>query len=469
VSNTTDAAQSVTADLVVRCGWLVTCGPEGVLRNAELAVKNGRILAVGRGQKVEARTVLDRRDHIVFPGLVNTHAHLYQNLLKGIGHDLPLARWNREAIAPAAAHLTEEDCYIAALSGCVESLLGGTTTLVEFMHNHPRPRLSDSIISAARETGIRLIFGRGYRDRAREPVFENMAEPVERSLEDVQRLMSTFPPDDDGLLRFALAPAGIRTGVSKHGLAQTAAFAVENDLPVTMHVLETAADDECSRELYGSTTTELLEHVGLLRPRFVAVHCCAASPEDVARLARSGAAISHNPASNMILASGVCPVPAFLDAGATVALGTDGAASNNTLDMLETIKLTGLLHKMQARNPAIVTAEALLLAATLGGARALGREAELGSLESGKRADFVVYDPYVARSAAVHDPVATLVYSAGREGICDVAVGGRLMVCDHRLVRHNERDVSRRVQAQAGELQRRMHLPTAMEARNPVQ
>jgi 5-methylthioadenosine/S-adenosylhomocysteine deaminase len=390
-------------------------------------------------------------------------------LLKGIGHDLPLARWNREAIAPAAAHLTEEDCYVAALGGCVESLLGGTTTLVEFMHNHPRPRLSDAIIGAARETGIRFVFGRGYRDRAREPVFESMTEPVERSLEDVQRLISTYPPDADGLLRFALAPAGIRTGVSKEGLAQTAAFATEHGLPVTMHVLETAADDECSKELYGSTTTELLEQVGLLRPGFVAVHCCAATPEDVIRLARSGAAISHNPASNMILASGVCPVPAFLDADATVALATDGAASNNSLDMLETIKLAGLLHKMQARNPAVISAESLLHAATLGGARAIGRDAEIGSLEPGKRADFVVYDPYVARSAAVHDPVATLVYSAGREGIRDVAVGGRLVVCDGRLVRHDERDVSRRLQAQALDLQRRMHAPTALQAANPVQ
>jgi len=446
-----------TADLIVEHGEIITLeARDSRISDGTIVVRGGRIIAIGPTAEVRpgfsAEQVIDASGKLVFPGLINTHTHSFQTLLKGLGRDRPLLDWLATSIRPVAPLLDEEAAYLGAAVACIESIRSGTTTVLDYNYAHPRPGLTDAVIRAFADVGVRGVHARSFSDRAFGEGAGPLVERPEVFLADIEGLVARY--SGDGMVDIWMGPSAM-WNMTEVGLRETAEFAAELDLPVTMHVNETGLDDEDSLARFGRKALSHLEDIGLVNERFLAVHCVHLDSEGIDVLRRNGAKVSHNPVANMILGSGISPVDRLLKAGVTVSLGTDGAASNDTQDLLETMKLAALLQKVARRDPAVVGAEEVLRLATLGGARALGKEALIGSLEVGKAADLFLYDPFRAKSSPLHDPVAALVYASGEGNVCTTVIAGRVVLEDGVVRGVDEADILRRAQAKATELVRR--------------
>ncbi|TME96274.1 MAG: amidohydrolase [Chloroflexi bacterium] len=438
-----------TVDLLILGGTIVTARPDGlVIANGGVVVEGESIMAVGRRHEIEgrfeARRTIDAERMLIFPGLVDTHTHLYQTLLKGLGDDLPLMEWLDVCTLPSIPHLTPRLCYVAAALGCVESLRSGCTTIFDYMVDHADTEIYDAILQAFDDVGIQGILGRGLRDRQAENVLM-VLPPIEDQLADCVRLARAYGPP-----RIWLAP-GATWALDEDSLRAARRLATELGLRLSLHTDEVAFDSDESLRRFGQRTLPFLERIGFLGPDVLHAHCVQLTEDDCAILARHDGKVSYNPVSNMYLGSGVPPIPRLLDLGVTVGLGADGAASNNSQDMLEALKVGALLPKVAWRDPAIFTAADALRAATSGGAAALGRD-DFGSLEPGKRADLFLFDPLHARSIPVHDPVSTLVYSGGQVNVHTTVVGGRVVLDDRRIVGLDENAILREAQSLAEQL-----------------
>ena len=436
-------------------------GERRILKSAGLIWgEDGRIQKIGKeadiqnAAKEQGITPVDADGAILFPGMIDTHNHLFQHLLKGVGTDMSLESWWPSTIGVAGKKLTAQQVRSAVAGGVLEALRTGTTTIVDYMQVHPVPHLSEVEIETAKELGIRFVYARGYRDYRQQNAFtpSAMTEDIQDVINEITDLDKNYTDRVSGMTRVFSAPASI-PAVSLEGLADLAQLAREKDIPVTMHTFETGTDEAVCRERYGKGMGQCLEETGILDASLLAVHCVRMSDDDIALYRDHGVRISHNPLSNMYLASGVAPVPRFLKEGMTVSLGCDGAASNNSNNMLEVLKTTALLHKVSAMDPQAMTADEVLAMATIGGAKAIGMDSEIGSIEEGKRADFFLFDPRrSATCSPVFDPVATLVYSADSRGITAAAVNGTFLLKDDAFTQADEEAVIRREQEQADEL-----------------
>jgi len=439
----------VTAvDLLILGGTIVTARPDGaVIADGAIAIRGESIEALGPRSELEhrfePRATLDARGQYVFPGLVDTHTHLYQTLLKGLGDDLPLMEWLEACTLPSIPHLTRRMCYVAAALGCIESLRSGCTTIFDYMVDHPDPTVYDAILEAFDDVGIQGILGRGLRDRL--PENTPIVHPLSAQLADCARLLDTYGPH-----RVWLAP-GSTWAMESDSLRAVRRMASERGTRISLHTDEALFDSQESMRRFGQRTVPFLDGIGFLGPDVLHAHCVQLSEQDCQILARRGSAVAYNPVSNMYLGSGVPPIPRLLDLGVTVGLGADGAASNNSQDMLEALKVGALLPKVAARDPAVFTAADALRLATCGGAAALGRD-DFGTLEAGKRADLFVFDPHHARSIPVHDPVSTLVYSGGQMNVRTTVVGGKLTLHDGQILGVDEDAVLHEAQTLADEL-----------------
>lgn len=442
-------------DLLIEHGHLVTVDEDDrQISDGLIAVRGGRIVALGACRddrwRFRAPRVVNAAGKYVFPGFVNTHTHLFQVLLKGLGRDKPLIGWLQDHIRPVIPKLDEESCYLAAAAGCIEAIRSGTTTVLDYMYAHPRPGLSDAVISAFLDTGVRGILARGFTDRAYgDETQRRLVEDVEDVLADAARLNDRY--GDGDRVDVWLAPTAI-WNLTERGLDETARFSRRHGVPVTMHLKETESDDESSLSRFGQRALPYLASRGFLDEKVLAVHCVHLDDQDVRILSEHGVKVSYNPASNMIMGSGIPPITRLLQAGVTVGLATDGAASNDGQDMVETLKLAALLQKVGTGNPAVISATRVLRMATIDGARALGKEREIGSLEVGKAADLFIYDPLKAKSAPVHDPVASLVFSSGESNIDTTVVGGRVIMEHGRIPGLDEEGLLRRLSDIAGRL-----------------
>ncbi len=428
-------------DLLITGGALVDV--HGTRENATLAISGGRIVATDHGEYSAPRTI-DASGQFVFPGLVDTHTHLYQTLLKGLGDDLPLMEWLDACTLPSIPHLTPRMCYVAAALGCIESLRSGCTTVFDYMVDHHDPEVYQAILQAFDDTGIQGVLGRGLRDR----LPENMPMTLQsfgQQLTDCARLLDAYGPD-----RVWLAP-GATWAMEVKSLEQTRRMATDRGARISLHTDEVVYDSAESMRRFGMRTLPFLESIDFLGPDVLHAHCVQLTEDDCQILARHGGCVAYNPVSNMYLGSGVPPIPRLLSLGVTVSLGADGAASNNSQDMLEALKVSALLPKVAARDPAVFTAGDALRIATVGGAASLGRS-DFGTLEVGKRADFFIFDPLQAKSAPVHDPVSTLVYASGEVNVRTVVVGGRVALDDGRITGVNERGILQEAQQLADEL-----------------
>ena len=421
---------------------IVTVNPEReIFYHGAIAIENDRIVDIGDSDVLtekykNANEVWDLDGKIIFPGFINTHTHLFQTLLKGIGDGMELKDWLSTMTFPAATNLTREDCYQAAMLGMMEALHSGVTTTVDYMHCHSKPGLTDGICKAVKELGVRGIVGRGTMDTGIEcGTCPDLCEKVEDVEADLHRLFKTYHNTENGRLKIWAAPSSMWSN-SREMLEMLWKVTNEYHSGFTVHISETPFDREAAKELHGYVDAELLEQLGIVGPNVLMVHCCYLTDRDMEMAQKYDMKVSHNVCSNMYLSSGVAPVPEMLKRGINVSLGVDGAASNNSQDMVELMKFTALQHKVNTRNPMAISAEKVLELATIDGARAIGMEKEIGSLEVGKKADLVVFDPLESPKAIpMHNPVSTLVYSSSLKNITDVMVDGEVLMKDGIIVK----------------------------------
>jgi 5-methylthioadenosine/S-adenosylhomocysteine deaminase len=362
----------------------------------------------------------DLPDHLLIPGLINLHSHAAMALLRGAGDDLPLERWLHERIWPIeGALMSEEFVYDGAVLACREMLRGGVTTFND-MYFFPQ-----ATARAALEMGMRAVLGilvidypSAYGSGPADYLNKGMA------LRDSLRHESS--------IGFCLAPHAPYS-VSDDAFREVVKLAAELQLPVHMHVHETAREITDHVARYGVRPLERLAALGLVGPELIAVHAVHLNDAEIRLLADHGASVAHCPHSNLKLASGIAPVARMLDQGVNLGIGTDGSASNNRLDMLLEMRTASLLAKGSSADATALGAHATLRAATLSAARAIGWQDRIGSIVAGKSADLVAIDLSDDDQQPVYDPVAQLLYSAGREQVTDVWIGGRAVVTKRQL------------------------------------
>jgi len=399
--------------------------PRGVLDNHAVAVDAGRIVAlVPRAEafaRFQPRRVVELDRHLLIPGLVNLHCHAAMALMRGLADDLPLMRWLQEHIWPAEAkHARDEFVHDGSLLAFAELLRGGTTC-VNDMYFFP-----EATARAALRAGIRAALG-----------IIAIEFPSAYATDAADYLQKGLATRDaylgEALLSFTLAPHAPYT-VGDDMLRRMGVLAEELDIPIHTHVHETPGEIAESVSRHGVRPLERLRRLGVLGPHLIAVHSVHLEEPEIDMMAREGVCVAHCPSSNLKLASGIAPVAAMRARGVRVGIGTDGAASNNRLDMMTEMRTAALLAKAQSGDASAVGAFEALEMATLEGARALGLDGEIGSIEPGKRADLAAVELSSLDTLPSYHPMSDLVYSAGREHVTHVWVDGEPRLEENRLV-----------------------------------
>lgn len=421
---------SSPATLVVTGGTVVTMDTSHrVLSPGAVAIAGADIVAVDRPETVRARfpraTVMDVTGQVVLPGLVNTHTHAPMVMYRGLADDLALMDWLEHYIFPAESKtVTPEFVRVGTELAALEMIRSGTTTFADMYY------FEEEVARAARRAGLRAVVGEtviGF------PVPD--ARTPADSLRRIEVMAREFA--GDALITPAVAPHSMYT-VDRETLMACRELADRLGLPVLTHVAETESEVKTSQDRHGLSPVAYLASLGLLGPRVVAAHGVWVTPEDIARLKQAGVSVSHNPESNMKLASGTAPVPAYLAAGITVGIGTDGAASNNDLDMFEAMRQTALLHKLQGRDPTLLPAPIVVEMATIAGSRALGLDRLIGSLEVGKRADLITVSMGGPRQTPMYHAISHLVYVTRGDDVQNTIVNGRIIMRDRRVLTLDE-------------------------------
>ena len=415
--------------MLLRGGRVVTMDGERRILDGDVVVEGGRIVSVGAGEggrkrsKSEKTLEIDCTGLIVMPGLVQAHIHLCQTLFRGLADDLPLEIWLAKRIWPLEAAHTAETVYWSAMLGGAELLLGGTTAILDM----ETVRHAGSAFEALEKLGLRATAGKCLMDAHSNP--PSLREPTDRALQEAADLCARWHGAANGRLRWCYAP---RFAPSCTGplLRAVSDLAEKDGAVIHTHAAETPLELDMVKRETGGDEIAYLDSVGISGPRATLAHCVWATPEGIQRMARQQTNITHCPSSNLKLGSGIAPIPEMLKAGCRVALGADGAPCNNRLDGFEEMRLAALIQKPRLGPDALPAAQVLEMA-TLGGARALGLEPEIGSIEVGKRADIVVLDlggPHAQPDGT--DLVSRLVYSARAADVRHVVVDGKVVVRD---------------------------------------
>jgi 5-methylthioadenosine/S-adenosylhomocysteine deaminase len=411
-------------DILVRNGQILTLNPhQPAIADGAVAIRGDHIAEVGESAAMDprlARRVIDARGGIVMPGLVNTHTHAAMTLFRGLADDLPLMNWLNDHIFPAEAALDDRKVHSGALLACAEMILSGTTTFCDMY------LFEDAVARAARQAGMRAVVG--------EVLFDFPSPhygPIEKGFAYIEKLLEAY--HGDPLVTVAVEPHSPYL-CAPAVLTRASDLARSRGVPLVIHLSETAAEVAALQQRYGRTPVEHLEALGVLAPNVLACHCVALTAEDIRRLKRHDVKVSHNPESNMKLASGVAPVPQLLAAGVCVGLGTDGAASNNNLDLFLEMDTAAKLHKVQGLDPTVLDADTVLRMATLDGARALGLSGRIGSIEPGKKADLIIVDTRRPHLVPMYHPASQLVYAARGSDVTTAIINGRVVMEGGRIL-----------------------------------
>ena len=428
-----------SVDTLVTARWVVPVEPAGsVLEDHAVAIRGGRIVAVLPAAEARARfdaaEILERPDHVLLPGLVNAHTHAAMVLLRGRAENLPLGRWLRSTVWPLERRWVDPEYVRDGTTLAIAEMLRAGITCFADMHLWP-----DVVAQTAAAAHIRASVGLVVTEAA-----TRWAGTADEYIDRGMHLRDEYKGDP--LISTHFAPHAPYSA-SDATLARVRRLADELDLPVAMHLHETAYEVEQSLQAHGRRPLARLAELGLASPQLVAIHMTQVAPEDMDTLAECGASVVHCPESNLKLGAGVCPVARLLGRGVRVALGTDGAASNNDLDLLAEARIAGLLSSGVAATPGDLVAADLLRMATLEGARTLGLGEVTGSLEPGKWADLCCIDLRAARSWPVHDPVTAVIYAASAQQVTDTWVAGRHLLAQGHLRYIDESAVLQRAEA----------------------
>ena len=438
----------------------------------DVSIREGRIVGLeaaterrkdGTGE-FSSLQVRDCSGCLIIPGLIQAHVHLCQTLFRGLADDLRLEDWLVRRIWPLEAAHTEETVYWSALLGAAELLLGGTTAILDM----ETVRHTAAAFQALERIGIRASVGKCLMDAHQEGAPLELAESTDAALADAEALARRWHGAAGGRLHACFAPRFVPS-CSGPLLRAASDLAERFDAQLHTHAAETIVERETVLRTTGLEEIAYLDSVGIAGPRAALAHCVWVDGHETARLARQGTTVVHCPSSNLKLGSGVAKVPELLAAGCRVAIGADGAPCNNRLDVFAEMRLAALIQKPRLGADALPAGQVLELA-TLGGARALGLEAELGSIAVGKRADLVVLDlrePHL--HPALADPVSLVVYAARASDVRDVFVEGRPVVLGHELVTAPIDEIVREADRAAGELARAAKLEEAPGLQGPRQ
>jgi len=369
--------------------------------------------------------IIDAGGKLAIPGLINAHGHAPMTLLRGIADDVPLQMWLEQAIWPAEASLTEDDVYWGTLLAQVEMLRSGTTQFVD-MYFHV-----DAIGRAVAEGGLRALLSYGM-------IADRLDRKGQGEIDRSKQLIRTWHEEADGRIRIAVAPHAIYT-CGEEIWREAVALATRYNVPIHTHVCETKKEVDNWRDSHGRTPIEELLNLGVFSVPTVAAHCVHVDAEDIGTLADSHVTVAHCPASNAKLGSGIAPLDLFLRHGVRVALGTDGAASNNNLDLLRDMRLAILLQKASRQDPTAMNAETAFALATLNGAAACGTNA--GALEAGTLADLVLIDLERCSTMPVHRPLSAVVYASDPASVTDVFIDGRSVLRNGELLTLDEEKI----------------------------
>lgn len=436
-----------------------------VLTDGALAVDGHTLTAVGPRQELEARYPgaerIELGGGIVLPGLVNTHVHMAQCILRGCSDNVDTYTWLREHVFPLQGNMDSSDAVASARLCLAEMLRGGTTAFIETQvaRNYSFDRLAATVA----DSGIKAILGKVVMERPGPGsiLHPNQHDDLDTSLATAREAHACWDGSADGRLRVGLAPQWTG-GFAAKALEECAKLAGETGMHINMHFAQSPGELAAVRERFGMGATALLETLGMLGPGVLLVHCTALEDEDVARIGRTGTHVSHNPASNLKQAFGLPPVLKLLQAGGNVGLGTDGGPVNNGYDLLRDLRLVGMAHRTKAKDPTIMPPETVLELATIGGARAMGLGDQIGSLEAGKRADFIHLDTRSAFLAPDVNPVSVAVYGATGRDVDLVVIDGRHVVEGGRLLTMDEQAVVAEAVARAPGIYARAGVGTSM-------
>jgi 5-methylthioadenosine/S-adenosylhomocysteine deaminase len=430
----------IKADILIDNGWVLTQNPTGAsYPEGFVAIAGDRIAAVGPAHEAaswHAERHVDARGGLILPGLVNAHTHAAMTCFRGLADDLPLMNWLNDHIFPAESRLKAEHVHLGTLLACAEMLLSGTTCFCDMY------LFEDAVAEAAHAAGMRAVVGEVLYDFP-SPNYG----PIEDGFRYTEMLIDKWR--DDPLITIAVEPHSPYL-CAPDLLRKAARLATAHAIPLVIHVSETASEVRTIRERHGASPVQHLADLNVLGPNLLACHCVALDATDMDLLGTHHVKVVHNPESNMKLASGIAPVPDLLARGICVALGTDGCASNNDLDMLSEMDTAAKLHKVATLDPTVVDAEAVLRMATIDGARALGLDDRIGSLEVGKQADLIVIDTCQPHLTPFYRPASHLVYAARGGDVTTTIVAGRILVENRHLTLLDADDIMTRM----GELAR---------------
>ena len=428
------------SNFVITNAIIVPMSMERKSFNGHLRVKDGTITEVQAGALRNAEVaeqVIDGSGCVLMPGLVNAHTHLYQVLLRAVWEDLELMPWLRR-IYGCARVLRPEHFYAGSLLGCVEAIRSGVTTVCEHNFLNPTPECAFETIRAIQDSGLRAVFARTIMDTG-EIVPDCTKEKPEQAFRHIENILTKHK---DARISFMTGPNTPPINTTPGLLREIRRFADNNSLGISAHVAESKSVVDCVRREHGKNgIVEFLQAFGIPSSRSIFAHAVHVSKDEIKLLKETGTSVSHNPVSNMMLGDGVAPVVEMLREGVNVALGTDGAASNHSQDLFDTMKAASLLHKVHHQDAGVIEPHAVLRMATAGGATALGLESTCGTIEVGKRADLILVDINTIHNQPVNDIFSQIVHCAKASDVRTVIVNGEILMRDRTLIRHDEKKI----------------------------
>jgi 5-methylthioadenosine/S-adenosylhomocysteine deaminase len=416
--------------LVVTHGTVVTMDPgRRTIADGAVAINGTDILAVDSSEAIERQfrgaDTIDASGQVVLPGLINTHTHAPMVLYRGLADDVALMEWLTKYIFPAEAKtVSPEFVRVGTRLAALEMIQSGTTAYADMYY------FEEEIARETKAAGLRGVLGQTI---IQFPVAD--AKTPADGLARAERFIQEFRNDE--LITPAVAPHAIYT-LDEATLTAAREMSKKYGVPTVIHLAETRDETKIAQERFKASPVGYLDRLGFLGPGVLVAHAVWVSEPEALVLRTRGVGVSHNPESNMKLASGTAPVPAYLKAGVALGLGTDGAASNNDLDMFDAMRTASLLHKLQTGDPQALSAQTALEMATIGGARAMGMGSQIGSLEPGKRADVIVVGMTAARQTPMYNPVSHLVYSSRGDDVRTTIVNGKVLMRDRKVTTLDE-------------------------------
>ena len=413
----------------------------GVVEKGLIAIKNDAITYVGRetdAPSISAEETIDGHGKVAMPGLVNCHTHLPMTIFRGVAEDQELGRWLSETIWPLEAKLKPRDVYDGALLGCLEMIKSGTTCFAD-MYFH-----EDMVAKAVEKAGLRAVLALGI-------IEAGDMERGEKLLKESVEFARKFHGFADGRVKVRLGPHAVYT-CSPNLLMKVRDMASELNIGINIHLAESKEMVKSVKERYGFTEVELLESLGFLKSDVLAAHCIYLSEKEMRLMAKRNVKVSYNPVANMKFALGVPKIIDLMSLGVTVGIGTDGPASNNDIDMFDDMRAAALLQKVSYMDSTVLPVRSVLGMATIDGARALGLERSVGSLEVGKKADVILVDFGKSHLTPVHDFYANVVYSARGSDVETVIVDGKILMEEGEVKTLDEDEVKVRARESALDL-----------------